>query len=447
MNITHYVVVGISYQQSTVAYREKLTFSLEEIERLLPAIVSAGVILESVLLSTCNRTEIYLVTENPVAALSHLSVCLSRAKGEAAVLLFADGYQKQNRDCVQHLLRVAAGLESQMVGEPQILNQVKSAHQLASEAGATGLFLNRLFNSALQAGKRARHETAIGVGAISIASAAVELLRRKLPANERAKVSEQRRATVVLLGAGEMAENAAMQLMAKKRNTVRLRIASRSRERAEALAQRVGGESIAWENLTEALGEATAVIAAVSAPQPVLRVEHFAGRHGAATAARPMLCIDIGMPRNIDPQVAQLPDVRLFDLDHLNGVIDKNLQIRLAELPKAERIIDEVAAEFGEWYHSLKVVPIIKSLFRHGDEIRQREIERNRKNFRPEEWDHLNALTASLVSKLLHLQVARLKEWANDPHIRDNGLEAVCDFFTMGENLVSQNSENRHAAE
>jgi glutamyl-tRNA reductase len=447
MNMTHYIVVGTSHQQSTVAHREQLTFSPEEIQRVLPAIVSSGVVLESVLLSTCNRTEIYLAAEDPAAALLHVAACLRQAKGEAASFLFGRGYQKQNRECVQHLLRVAAGLESQMMGEPQILNQVKAAHQLASEARATGLYLNRLFNSALQSGKRVRHETAIGVGAVSIASAAVDLLRRKLPANENAKMSEHSRATVVLLGAGEMARGAAMQLMAKKRNTIRLRIASRSRDRSGALAQEVGGESIAWENFPQALGEATAVIAAVSAPQPVLRVEHFTRRNGAAKAFRPLLCIDIGMPRNIDPQVAQLPNVRLFDLDHLNGMIDKNLQIRLSELPKAEKIIDEVAAEFAEWYHSLKVVPIIKNLFRYGDEIRQQEIERNRKNFRPEEWDHLNALTASLVSKLLHLPISRLKEWANDPHNRDNGLEAVCDFFAMGENLVSKNSENRHTAE
>jgi glutamyl-tRNA reductase len=436
--MTHYLVVGVSHQQSTVAHREKLSFSPQAIQQVLPVIVGAGAILESVVLSTCNRTEIYLITEDPAAALSHLSFCMRQAKGEDAAFLFAHGYQKQNRECVQHLLRVAAGLESQMLGEPQILNQVKSAHQIASEVGATGLYLNRLFNSALQSGKRVRHETAIGVGAVSISSAAVDLLRRKLPAKEYA--------TVVLLGAGEMAESAALQLMAKKQNTLRLLIASRTRARAEALAQKVGGKSFAWENLPRVLAEATAVVAAVSSPQPVLRQEHLAARAGNA-ATLPLLCIDIGMPRNIDQRVAQLPNARLFDLDHLNGMIDKNLQIRLAELPKAENIIDEVAAEFGEWYHSLKVVPIIKSLFRYGDEIRQQEIERNRKNFRPEEWDHLDALTASLVSKLLHQQVARLKEWANDPRIRDNGLQTVCDFFTIGENLVSKNSEIRHAAE
>ncbi len=438
MSITHYVVIGTSYQQSTVAHREKVAFSLEEIQRFLPAIVSAGVVLECALLSTCNRTEIYLVTEEPDEALPHLLQCLTQAKGETASLLLINGYQHHNRECVQHLLRVAAGLESQMVGENQILSQVKAAHHLASEAGTMGLFLNRLFNLALQAGKRVRNETAIGIGAISIGSATIELLLHQLQPNEFS--------TVVLLGAGEMAEQAALKLMAKKHAAVRLLISNRTRRRAEALAQQAGGESFDWESLPEALAGATAVIAATSAPQPVLRPEHFSQNGNVAMSSQPLLCIDMGMPRNIDPAVAQLPDVRLYDLDHLNSVIDKNLQIRLAELPKAEKIINEVLAEFGDWYHSLKVVPIIKSLFRYGDEIRQQEIARSRKNFRPEEWQHLDALTASLINKVLHLPIQRLKEWANDPQIHDHDLAMVCEFFAIGENFVSENSAHRHAA-
>jgi glutamyl-tRNA reductase len=299
--------------------------------------------------------------------------------------------------------------------------------------------LNRLFNFAVQAGKRVRHETAIGVGAISIGSAAIELVRRKLPLRSSS--------TVILLGAGEMAEQAALHLTAKQQAGVRLLIASRTRQRAETLAQRVGAKSLAWENLPAALAEASAIIAATSAPQPVLRPEHFSSRHHAVATGRPLLCIDIGMPRNIDPAVAQLPHVRLYDLDHLNGVIDKNLQIRLAEQPKAEKIIDELLAEFGEWYHALKVVPVIKSLFQYGDEIRQQEIARNRKNFRPEEWQHLDVLTSSLMNKFLQMPIQRLKAWANDPQLRDRELEAVCEFFALGENLVSKTSSPRHAAE
>jgi glutamyl-tRNA reductase len=174
MSMTHYTVIGTSYQQSTVAYREKLAFSSEEIQRFLPAVAGAGVIQECAVLSTCNRTEIYLVTADPGVALPHLFQNLAQFKDEAAPALFAEGYQYHNRDCVRHLFRVASGLESQMVGETQILHQVKNAHQLATTTGAAGLFLNRLFNFAVQAGKRVRHETAIGVGAISIGSAAIE---------------------------------------------------------------------------------------------------------------------------------------------------------------------------------------------------------------------------------------------------------------------------------
>jgi glutamyl-tRNA reductase len=199
--------------------------------------------------------------------------------------------------------------------------------------------------------------------------------------------------------------------------------------------------------LPQVLPEANAVIAATSAPQPVLQPENFSSRQHADAADRPLLCIDIGMPRNIDPAVAQLPHMRLYDLDHLNGVIDKNLQIRLAEQPKAEKIIDELLAEFGEWYHNLKVVPVIKNLFQYGDEIRQQEIARNRKNFRPEEWQHLDALTSSLMNKFLQMPIQRLKAWANDPQLRDHNLEAVCEFFALGESLVSKNSAPRHAAE
>jgi glutamyl-tRNA reductase len=327
-----------------------------------------------------------------------------------------------------------------MLGEGQILNQVKTAYRLATEAGTAGLFLNRLFQIALQSGKQVRSQTGLGFGGISVGSATAELLFRHMPQ------PSHERATVVLLGAGEMAEAAVMQFMAKKHSTARLRIASRSRSRAQALAERVGGENFAWDDLANVLADATAVIAATSAAQPVLRPGHFARRH-PDVSSRPLLCLDLGLPRNIDPAVAQLSNLVLYDLDHINGVIDKNLQDRLAELPRAENILNGSLAEFDDWQHSLRVVPIIKNLRRISDEIRQGELERNRKNFKPEEWEHLDALTASLVNKLLHTPIKRLKELASDTHNHGRDLEAICEFFTTGENLVSKKTAPWHATE
>jgi glutamyl-tRNA reductase len=306
---------------------------------------------------------------------------------------------------------VAAGLDSLVVGEPQILGQVKQAYASATELHATGALLNRLFHTAFTAGKRVRSETELAEGAVSVSYAALGLARKIC--------GDLRHVSVLVVGAGEMAELTARHFAAQQPK--RITVCSRTAAHAEALAQEVGGHVVDWSALDAALDGADVVVTATGATTPILdRARIQAVRKHRR--GRPLFLIDIAVPRDIEPQVAKLPGVFLYDLDDLHAVAEANLRERRKEAIAAEALVEKEAREFLDWQKSRDAVPLLVELRRRGDEIRRQELEKVRSRLGPltkEQEDALESATSAIVNKLLHAPTVALKDAARNGHEPD----------------------------
>ncbi|HEX6909535.1 MAG TPA: glutamyl-tRNA reductase, partial [Longimicrobium sp.] len=329
------------------------------------------------------------------------------ASGEAARYF----YVHRDRQAAEHLFRVAAGLDSMILGEPQIQGQVKEAYAAAREVSAesgpvVGQALHRLFQTAFSVGGRVRSDTGLGIGAASVSSAAVDLSKKIFGS------LKGRRALV--LGAGEMSETTLECLRAEGVRTAI--VANRTWDRARELAERLGGEAIHWEDFARALPEVDIVICSTAAPHPVLTVDRLRGAlpHGPR---RPLCVIDIAIPRDVEAAVGDQPNVFLYNIDDLQGIVDANLGRRRAELPAAESIVHGGVEEYWAWYSSLAVVPTIRALRDRGEALRQAEMERALRqlsHLSPEDQLAIDALTRSLVNKVLHAPTARLRQAAGN---------------------------------
>jgi len=401
-------VVGASHRTAPIELRERLAFGRAEVPPALGALAGeAGA--EAVLLTTCNRTEFYLASggdEAVAAAREMLARRIGMDPGDAGWM-----YVRRDRDAAQHLFRVAAGLDSMILGEPQIQGQVKEAYAVAREVASArgpvvGPALNRMFQTAFSVGGRVRSETQLGVGAASVSSAAVELAKKIFGS------LKGRRALV--LGAGEMSE---VTLECLRGEGVRTAVvANRTFERARELAERWGGSAIHWEEFARALPDVDIVIASTAAPRPVLTVDRF--RQALPRGARRPLCIiDIAIPRDVEPALADERNVFLYNIDDLQQIVDDSLDRRRAQLPAAEGIVADGVEDFWAWYSSLAVVPTIRALRDHGERVRQEETERALARLRHLSDDDraaVDALTRTLLNKLLHAPTARLREAAGN---------------------------------
>jgi glutamyl-tRNA reductase len=320
-------------------------------------------------------------------------------------------YVHRDRGAAEHLFRVSSGLDSMILGEPQIQGQVREAYAMARETSApagpvVGPALNRLFQTALGVGGKVRSETGLGIGAASVSSAAVDLAKKIFGS------LKGRRALV--LGAGEMSETTLECLRAEGVRTAI--VANRTWERARELAERWGGEAVKWEQFGAALAGVDIVICSTAAPHPVLTRERLrqALPHGAA---RPLCIIDIALPRDVEPAVGQEPNVFLYDIDDLQAIVSGNLDRRRAELPAAEQIVGAGVDDFWTWYSSLAVVPTIRALRDHGERMRQAEVERALRSLQhlsPDDRQAIDALTRSLLNKILHTPTVRLRQAAGN---------------------------------
>jgi glutamyl-tRNA reductase len=391
-------LVGVSHHRAPVELRERVAVDREgaaELSRRLAA--SCG---EAVVLSTCNRTELY-VAADAAAPLGERSVAeLLALAGGAAGDLEPVLYRLSSDSAARHLFRVAAGLDSLVPGEGEILGQVRAAY----EAGAAGPLLGRLFRQALYVGRRARVETAIGESAASVPAAAAALAQQVF-----GDLTGRR---VLLVGAGKMSEATARNLVS--RGAVVQAIANRGEQRGEAVARRVGGRRIELDQLVPELATADIVVASTSAAGFVLGPD----RAGAALRdrrGRPVLFVDLAVPRDVDPRLAGIDGCFVYDIDDLEAVVEVALEGRRGEATRAERIVAAEAERFREWEASLSVVPAIASLRARAEEIRAGELARagTRLDRLPESERRLvEALTAQIVNKLLHLPTVRLKEAA-----------------------------------
>jgi glutamyl-tRNA reductase len=346
------ILVGLNHRTAPVEVRERVSFTAEQARRAAEELRARGILEETLVLSTCNRSEVYGVPpEASHECAAGLSSFLSEFHSVRPDVLRGSLYHHYDREAVRHLFRVSAGLDSMLLGEAEILGQVREAYRFAHENGATGPVLNRLFQGALEVGKRVRTETELGTRPVSVASAGVKLAERIF-----GKLNER---TALVLGAGAISEQVVEQL--RSRGIAHLFVMNRSRERAENLAQQFGGKVIAWGEWETALKGPDVVVSSVSAEEPVLRREMLA-RAMAARGNRSLLLMDLGLPRNIEAAAADLYNVYVYNVDDLTDIVQQNLNARESEVPRAEAVVEEHVGKFLSWQASVELVGLLEAL-------------------------------------------------------------------------------------
>jgi glutamyl-tRNA reductase len=407
----HILTIGISHSTAPIHLRERLAFNEEQARAALARQshdhqVEVRVLAEMLIVSTCNRTEVYAASSRK--SFAGLEAFLADARGVPVGEFHAHLYRHADVEAVRHLFEVAAGLDSLVLGEPQILGQVTRALELARGVGASGPLLSRLFQSAIHAGKRVRTETAIGRSPASVSSLAAGLCERS--------VHNLHQAQIVILGAGEMAELAVEAL--RKRGAQQLTVVNRTLERAHALADRWSAAVDTFENLESALVRADILISSTGAPHIIIHPQMVAAAM-AQRPQRPLMLIDIAVPRDIDDETASIPNVRLHDIDNLNAHLEQSLASRAAEVPHVQAILAEEVDKFLDYFHSLDMLPLITGMRERAEMIRRDELAKTLRRM-PDltdlERERIEALTQSLVKKLLDQPTRRLRAEATCPH-------------------------------
>jgi glutamyl-tRNA reductase len=411
-------LIGVNYKTAPIALRERIAISREELAEATRALAAVEGVTECMIVSTCNRVELLAAIERPDADLTGF---LHRHFGLDRALLEPHIYEERDRDAVRHLFRVAASLDSMVVGEPQILGQVKEAFAVARTAGTVGARLEHLLQSAFAAAKKVRTETEIGSSSVSIASVAVDMAQKIFG-------SLQGR-TVFLVGAGKMSELAARHLVQQGAGAIL--VSNRTEGRARRMADEFQGRVIPYEQLYEAASEADIVISSTGAPHPIFRREHgqiFMQRR----RNRPMFFIDIAMPRDVDPAMGKLDGVFVYDIDDLQTVAAAHLAERSREASDAETLIAGEVERFQQKQRAVNVAPAIVALQRQAEEIRQAELRRVQARLgglSAEQLAAVEALTRGLVNKFLHPPMQALKQAAREgDQVR---LDAVCEEWSV----------------
>jgi glutamyl-tRNA reductase len=347
------VLVGLNHRTAPLEVRERVAFTAEQARRAAGELRARGLLEETLVLSTCNRSEVYGVA--PEAAhecAPRVSSFLSEFHSVGAELLQPSLYHHYDRHAVRHLFRVSGGLDSMMLGEAEILGQVREAYKFAYEQGATGPVLNRLFQGALEVGKRIRTETELGVRPMSVAAAGIKLAERIF-----GKLTERTAALVV--GAGTISEQ--VLAMLRDRGVANLLVMNRSQDRAADLAQRFGARLIEWGRWDEALQAPDVLVTSVSADQPVLPRSILEAAMNAR-GNRALFAMDLGLPRNIEATATDLYNVYVYNIDDLTGIVEQNRQARESEVPRAESIVEEHVGKFLSWQASVELVGLVKEL-------------------------------------------------------------------------------------
>jgi len=380
------VLVGLNHRTATVEIRERVAFSPEQVRRAAGELRSSGILEEILVLSTCNRSELYGVppesaSDSAAAVESFLASFHQLAPAELNGSLYRHG----DRDAVRHLFRVTAGLDSMMLGEAEILGQVREAYRVALEQGATGPVLNRMFQAALEVGKRVRAETEIGTRAMSVAFAGVKLAESIF--------GKLRGHKALILGAGAMGEQAVEHM--RDRGIERILVANRSRERGEELAKRVGGELVPWEGVAAALRLPDIIVSSIGGADPVF-TRPTVERAMAERSNRALFIIDLGVPRNVPAEIGELYSVYLYNIDDLTEIVEQNKKARENEIPRAEALIEEHVAKFEAWQGSMEATSLLNEL--------QTKLKREREAFlrdRLEPMQHLSSADREQMARLM----------------------------------------------
>jgi glutamyl-tRNA reductase len=416
-------VAGLSHRNAPVELRERLAIEEDKLREVLSDLQATSVVPEVVVLSTCNRVEVYGVAEAPGEARALVFRHLCRQRGVELGLVEDALYTHLESDAVRHAFRVAASLDSMMIGEPQILGQVKDAFALAQACETVGPQLHTLFSQAFSVAKRVRTETEIARHAVSVSFAAVELAKKIF-----AGLSGR---AVLLVGAGKMSELAAKHLV--EQGAFPIYVANRTWSRAQDLARSLSGTPVQWEELQTALGSVDIVVTSTGATQPVIsqsmvaRIMH--GRRG-----RPLFFIDIAVPRDVEPGVDRLDDVYRYDIDDLKQVVDANLRERAREAQRAETLVEREVGKFLVRQGDVEVIPTIVSLRARLEEIRLAEVKRTLARLpdaSPEQRAAIEALSTGIVNKILHAPITKLRE-SSRAGVSRTVLELVHELFGLG---------------
>jgi glutamyl-tRNA reductase len=400
------LALGISHKTAPVALRERLAFTKPEAIEFAEQATATAEVREAVIISTCNRTEVYLVVGEQVRAESDVLGLLARRAGIRPTELAEAIYSPRNCDAARQLYRVTAGLESMILGEAEIQGQVRRAHEAAMRAGCTGPLSNRLFAAALTTGKRVRSETGIGASRVSVPSVAVDLALSVLGGLEQRHV--------VILGAGETSELTARALSDQGAGTIFL--ANRHADRALSLARRFGGAVVGLDKLPDQLLHADIVLSSTSSPHPIVGREELE-QVMAERGGRPLLLIDIAVPRDIDSTCGELDGVSLYDIDDLQAVVARNLSTRAEETPRALDIVEEEIQRFARWLGQLETLPTVSALRAHGDELVEQVLAENQGRWEsasPRDLARVEAIARAVMARLLHEPTIRLRSLSED---------------------------------
>jgi glutamyl-tRNA reductase len=417
------ILVGLNHHTAPVEIREQVAFGNGALEPALQRLVELQGVAEGAILSTCNRVEVIACGSDPHAVDAVLPTFLAREHGLAEATLADHLYHYAGREAVRHLFRVAASLDSMVVGEPQILGQLKEQYAVAAAVGASGQVLHRCFHKSFSVAKRVRTETGVAERAVSIGSAAVELAQGIF--------DSLRKKTALLIGAGAMGELTARQLLAG--GVGQVMVTNRTYDRAIEVARELNGMPVPWDLMAQYLPLADLVIGAASGEDFLLR---RAAVEGAVRERRrrPMFMIDLAVPRSIDPAVNVIDGVYLYDIDDLEGVINDNQGARAREAAKAETIVDAEVDAFWDWFSSLDAVPTIVALREKLDGIRRAELERSLAALGaldPRQREVVERLTQSIVNKILHAPLTLLRRHRADAS-EAFYVEAARQLFRLG---------------
>ena len=416
----HLLLVGISHRTAPVELRERLDFQTRGIENALATLGDRHATSEAVIVSTCNRADLYAACEDVNAGRAAIADFISDYHSIERSVVLPHVYNVTDLEAARHLFRVAAGLDSLVVGEPQILGQVKDAHTAAASAHTAGTFLNRLFHASFAVGKRVRTETGLGSGAVSVSFAAVSLSKKIF--------GDLKGRNVLVIGAGEMGKLTALHM--KSQGVHQVTIVSRTIAHAARTAEAIGGASAApWEELDTLLGAADIVITATGAATAILTRAHLeAVMHPRRN--RPLFIIDIAMPRDVEAAAGDIEQVFLYNIDDLQATVRENLARRASEVSRAESIVNEEVEKFGQWLRSRGAIPTVVALRQRFESIRKAELERLASALPPDTRGRVDDITRLIVEKLLLTPTEQLKS-VNDQETVGTYAEALTRLFNL----------------
>jgi glutamyl-tRNA reductase len=398
---TELLALGVSHKTAPVALRERLAFTEAHAAQFAQQAIGSEHVHEAVLICTCNRTEIYLVVGDPLKAEAEVLSMLCERAGIRPTELAGSIYSPRNCDAARQLYRVASGLESMVIGEAEIQGQIRRAHEQAIEAGTAGPLTNRLFAAALTTGKRVRSETKIGERRVSVPSVAVDLATGVLGALQERHV--------VIIGAGETSELTAQALAHQGAGTVF--VANRHADRALGIANRFGGSVVGLDRLPEQLTQADIVVSSTSSPHPIVGEQELREVMGSRDA-RPLLLIDIAVPRDIDPRCGEIEGVTLYDIDDLQAAIARNLGARAEIVPQAEEIVEEEIRRFARWLGHRDALPTLSALHEQADALVEQILAENAGRWEsasPRDLARVEAIAKAVANRLLHEPTLRLR--------------------------------------